>query len=378
MDHIMVKNGKKLKAGYTTGSSATAACKAAVDCLFSGEQKDLITIDAPIGWKLHIKCFYEQISEESVQVVVQKDYSDDPDVTKGICVYAKATRSSTPGIRVKAGVGVGVVTKPGLRVAVGQPAINPVPMAMILAEVTKVLPDGEGVELMITIPEGVEIAKKTFNSKLGIIGGISILGTTGIVEPMSEDAYTDSLELELHMNTIDDKGGMVFVFGNFGLDFLDQLQVDNSLDNVVFPRYKTQKTSNFVEIMLQAAKKFGIKKILYIGHAGKMVKVAYGMKNTHSKYGDHRMESIAKSCDKEVVDIDTILKCNTTDEAVVYLKTIGQMERVFNDIALRCKTECEKMSDKQVDVECIVFTTVEGTIGKTPNSFDLLEEIRHG
>lgn len=379
MDPMMKKNGKQLKTGYTTGSFTTAACKSAVDRLFNDNQNELVTIDAPIGWKLHIKCHFERVSSIEVITLVQKDYSDDPDVTKGIHIYARARKSLSEGIHITTGLGVGIVTKEGLSVPVGQPAINPVPMAMILTEVGKVLPKGKGVDLLITIPEGVKIAKKTFNAKLGIIGGISILGTTGIVEPMSQDAYTDSLQLELRMSTLYDKEGSVFVFGNFGLDYLDQLiNQDGSPESVEFPRHKTQKTSNFVDCMMKSAKELKIKRILYVGHAGKMVKVAYGMNNTHSKYGDHRMESIFESCkDLDWIGRGKILNSNTTDEAVAYLKSEGKMNKVFNDVANRCKEACELMANHQVEVECMVFTTIEGTIGTTKNALKLLKEIQN-
>lgn len=358
----------KINYGYTTGSSAAAACKIAVKTLFTGQRSDYIKIDTPKGWILTIDAHYTKISPTEVDCFVFKDFSDDPDVTKGIKICVNARKVKESGISIKAGIGIGIVTKKGLRVAVGNPAINPVPMEMILREIRKVLPENCGVEVTISVPEGEEVAKKTFNSKLGIIGGISILGTTGIVEPMSEDAFKESLKLELNVKKNEkDRDMFIFVFGNFGRDFLRNLNVNDS---------GIHKTSNFIGYMMEAAAQLGIKKILLVGHAGKMVKVANGMYNTHSKYGDGRMESIVKSCtDFSEEERLKILQCNTTDEAVEYLKDIKRDEAVFQDIGNRCKTICENWSGGKVEVQCVIFTTVYGQVSSTRSGMNWLKEM---
>jgi cobalt-precorrin-5B (C1)-methyltransferase len=194
MERYIEKNSKRLRYGYTTGSCAAAAAKAAVLALYE-EKVSVIDIDTPKGWNITIDVFYE-VCQKGTHSYVIKDAGDDPDVTHGIKIHAIARKS--PGeepIRIQAGVGIGIVTKKGLSVEVGEPAINPVPLQMIRTEVNKVLPSQESVTISIFVPEGIEIAKRTFNKKLGILGGISILGTTGIVEPMSEKALLDTFNL---------------------------------------------------------------------------------------------------------------------------------------------------------------------------------------
>jgi cobalt-precorrin-5B (C1)-methyltransferase len=186
----VVKDGKELRRGYTTGSTATAAAKAATKMLFTGQQIEQIEIATPAGIDLNLEVTNSELKSNKAQATITKDAGDDPDVTDGIQISAQVTEIEA-GIELTGGLGVGQVTKPGLAAEVGQAAINPVPRQMIRQEVKQVLPADKGVQITIVVPNGEEVAKKTLNSKLGIKGGISILGTTGIVEPMSETAYKD-------------------------------------------------------------------------------------------------------------------------------------------------------------------------------------------
>lgn len=353
--------------GYTTGSTAAAAGKIVTKTLFSGTKVESIDIDTPKGWPLIVKANYTHVTKDKVECFTVKNHSDDPDVTKGIRIYASARKVSDPGIFIKTGKGIGIVTKKGLSVPVGKPAINPVPMEMIITEIEKVLPEDAGVEVTFTIPEGVEIAKKTFNSNLGIIGGISILGTTGVVEPMSEDAFKESLKLEMSVEINNSsRDTLIFVFGNFGNDFLKKYHI---------PEAVIIKTSNFIGYMMEAAGDLGVKKVLLVGHAGKMVKVAKNMYNTHSKYGDNRMESIVASC-YGISDSnkDKVLNCNTTDEAVSLLKDLKKDIQVFKDIGKRCKKNCEEWSKGKVKVETLIFTTEYGELSFSETGKNWLKE----
>lgn len=361
------KNGKKMRYGYTTGSCAAAASKAAVSSLFLNEIVEYMTIDTPKGWMLDLEIEHVEKTKDYVICSVIKDSGDDPDVTHGISICAKVEFNDIPGVLIDGGIGVGRVTKKGLRVPVGKAAINPVPLEMIENEVLKVLPKGKGVKILIFVPEGKEISKKTFNEKLGIIGGISILGTSGIVEPMSEDSFKESLKIEMNVKVQMNKDKLIFVFGNFGTDYLEEYKFDEN---------DIQKTSNFVKYMIEAAKEFNIKKILFVGHAGKMVKLAYGMGNTHSKYGDNRMLSIIKSAKECKLDVyNEIINCNTTDEAVEVLREMNIDKKVFKEVINKCKLVCENFSKNKIDFECIVFSTIFGTLGKTTNADQLLKEI---
>lgn len=341
--------------GYTTGSTATAAAKAAVLTLISQNEHSQISIDTPKGIILTMNVYYKSISEDMVEAYVYKNYSADPDVTKGIDIHVKATKTLKKGITLRTGIGIGIVTKKGLRVPVGEPAINPTPRATIISEVEKVLTGNYGVELFFTIPKGVEVAKKTFNQKLGIVGGISIIGTTGIVEPMSDDAYKVSLKIELnvkyHQNP---KKEIYLVFGNFGTNYLKPYNISESY---------IQKTSNFIHYIVIAAKEIGFKKITLVGHAGKMVKVAMGIKNTHSKYGDNRMLSIVKSCPEITADQkNRLLECNTTDDAIDTLNELNIKESTFKNIGKRCQKTLEEWTNNMVEIEIEIFSTIHGEL----------------
>lgn len=367
-ERFKMVGGKPMRYGYTTGSCAAAAAKAAVMHLYGIELDGLVEIDTPKGWRIEIPLEKVVDNGDSVEVTVIKDGGDDPDVTHGIEIVVTAVKLDKNAIEVDGGVGVGRVTKRGLRVSVGQAAINPVPMAMIQKEAGEVLPPDSGVSLTVSIPRGEEIALKTFNPKLGIIGGISVLGTSGIVEPMSEDAFKKSLKLELAVKAADGLEAVTYVFGNFGRDWMEPYGISEG---------HMQKTSNFVAYMLKAASELGISRLLYVGHIGKMVKVAAGMENTHSKYGDNRMTSIA-NCIGDVHWFDKekrsrILQANTTDEAIDILKEWDRDSYAMDRVAKVCKAECEKMSGHRLEVECIVFSTIHGELARTSGASQLLK-----
>lgn len=377
MERYIEKNGKKMRYGFTTGTCAAAAAKAATLALYKNELVDYMTINTPKGWQLAIEIEHVDQYLDSATCCVVKDAGDDPDVTDGIRVFATVMKSPVSGIAIEGGIGVGRVTRKGLRVQVGEAAINPVPLEMIRQEVLEVLPYGEGLTVIIYVPDGLLVSKKTFNSKLGIIGGISILGTSGIVEPMSEDAFSDSLKAELSVKVAEGMTDMIYVFGNFGRDYLGADYSENQM----------MKTSNFVAYMMKAAASLGIKRLIYVGHAGKMVKVAAGMGNTHSKYGDGRMQSIlerAKECweksgEAPWLDQETekaLLGANTSDEAVELLQGIGRDQEVFDQVAYKCKEVLEAMAEGKVEVECLVFTTIYGQIGETQDAIKLLEALK--
>lgn len=369
MDKYIEKDGKKLRYGYTTGSCATMAAKAGLYTLIGRGRQDMVRIMTPKGWPLEVEVHYKKITEETVKCYVTKDAGDDPDVTHGLQVFAKVSFRDDGLINIFGGEGIGTVTKKGLSVSVGQSAINPTPLNMIKEEVKALKQKNQGFDIEISAPAGVELAKKTFNPMLGIEGGISIIGTSGIVEPMSEDAFKASLKVELSVLRAKGRKKLFFVFGNFGRDYLGK----------AVPEDKIQKTSNFVAYMLQAASDLGFEEILYIGHAGKMVKVAAGMTNTHSKHGDHRMTSLA-DCGKAIglgsEGRGSLLKANTTDEAVEILDNYQKRDKVFEEVANRCKTQCEKMAGNRLKVECLVFTTIYGTLAKSSGVDRLMKEIK--
>ena len=200
LEAFIEKDGKQLRLGYTTGSCAAAAAKAAAWMLLTGKRKERISILTPKGVVLELAVLDIAMTQQRVSCAIQKDSGDDPDVTNGTLIYAEVSRSQEPGVFIEGGTGVGRVTKPGLDQPVGNAAINSVPRRMIqenLLEVMGLTDYSGGLNVVISVPDGERLASKTFNPRLGIVNGISILGTTGIVEPMSEKALVDTIGVEL-------------------------------------------------------------------------------------------------------------------------------------------------------------------------------------
>lgn len=281
-----VSKGRRLRRGYTTGTCAAAAAKGAAAMLFSAGAEDMkeVSILTPAGIELCLPLAEVERRPGEVQCAVRKDSGDDPDLTNGILVCALVREKEETGIVLRGGRGVGIVTRPGLPVDLGEAAINPAPRAMILESLAEVLPPGRGVEVVISIPAGEALAQKTFNPRLGIVGGLSILGTTGIVEPMSEEAFKEIITLELKLLSPEKRRFLVLVPGNHGKRMAQELGL---------PREKIIKMSNFVGFMLDRCKQYGVQEVLLLGHIGKIFKVAGGIFHTHSRVADARFELFA-------------------------------------------------------------------------------------
>ncbi|WP_329887041.1 cobalt-precorrin-5B (C(1))-methyltransferase CbiD [Pseudoramibacter faecis] len=361
LEKYIEKGGKRMRYGYTTGSCATAASKGAATMLLSGERRDAVTIDTPRGWQLTIDLYDIEMTAEAVTCSVIKDAGDDPDVTDGMRVFATVRRQAEPGVTFKGGPGVGIVTLSGLSIPVGEPAINPTPRAMMrreLAAVARAFGYPGGFEVTIAMPEGVELAKRTFNPKLGVVGGLSVIGTSGIVTPMSEESLKASMKLEL--SVLQEKGyeNVLYVPGNYGADFAKSLGLD--LTPMI-------KISNFVGFMLEQAERMQVKRILFIGHLGKLIKVAGGIFQTHSAVSDARVEILAANAAWMGADrgcIDRILHCTTTDDAIPIIQEAG-LDGYFDHIAQRVKKRCEAKVYGNVAIEVILFSRDYGLLGQT-------------
>ncbi len=376
MEQFVYKNHKKLRYGYTTGSCAAAASKAAAAMLLSGKEISYVELHTPKGIDLRLEVLDISREDNAVSCAIQKDGGDDPDVTNGILIYAKVSRepADEAQIIIDGGIGVGRVTKPGLEQPVGAAAINKVPRQMIRENLEAVCEQYHyhgKLSVVISIPSGVELAAKTFNPRLGIVGGISVLGTSGIVEPMSEQALIDTIRVEMRQKLANGMEYLLVVPGNYGIDFLDQYGHGLQLEDAV-------KCSNFVGEALDAAVEFGAKGVLLVGHIGKFVKLAGGIMNTHSHNADARMELLtvhAALLGAPVELLQKMMECVTTDDALKYLKEADLMEPVMERIMEKMEFYVNQRAQHQLELGVITFSNVFGILSQTKNVPDLVKKI---
>lgn len=364
MEHYIYKNQQKLRCGYTTGSCAAAAAKAAAIMLLCQSPLTNIDLMTPKGILLHLELHDVQITSSSVTCAVKKDSGDDPDITNGVLVYATVEKQIEPTIFLKGGVGVGTVTKAGLEQPVGQAAINRVPRQMINQELEQIKEDYDyagGFCVTISIPKGVELAQKTFNPKLGIEGGISVLGTSGIVEPMSEQALIESIYIELNMLAANSTEKQLLITpGNYGEHFVRE--------NTNLDLSRSIKCSNYIGQTLDKAVELGFERILLIGHIGKFIKLAGGIMNTHSNMADCRMELFAAHTAMYCADcqlIHNIMNCITTDQVLDLLKERNLTKQVMASVLEKIDMHLTHRVGEQVKIGAILFSNQHGYLGET-------------
>ncbi|MFU8794739.1 MAG: cobalt-precorrin-5B (C(1))-methyltransferase CbiD [Dethiobacteria bacterium] len=363
-----VTGGKKMRRGFTTGSCAAAAAKAATLMLFGGQSLDQVELQTPAGVNLNLQVFKVELGENYVCCAVRKDAGDDPDITNGILIYARAEKSEKPGICLLAGSGIGRVTKPGLQVPVGRPAINPVPEKMIFEAIKAGLPDDCGVTVELSIPDGERLARKTMNSRLGIVGGLSILGTSGLVEPMSEQAYEKTLALEFKALRAEYEGPVVMVTGNFGRTL--------ALEHFKLPGKAVIKIGNLVGYGLDRCREQDFKKVLLIGHMGKLIKVAAGIFNTHSRVADARFETFAARAALLGAKQDTIIclqEAVTTEDMVDILGELGGAG-YFDQLAGEISSRAMAYLFEEVEIGTVLFNFRRGLLGMDGKAEMILEE----
>lgn len=362
-----------MRYGFTTGSCAAAAAKAAAYMLLTGKERTEITIETPKGIPYRAKILAIVRQEDMVSCAVEKDGGDDPDVTTGALIYAKVSfvpseaglQAAENGqeIQIEGGVGIGRVTKPGLDQPIGNAAINRVPREMIRKEVLEVctLADYRGIlRVEISAPDGERLARQTFNPRLGIVGGISILGTSGIVEPMSSQAILDTIRVELKQRKAQGFDYVAVAPGNYGLEFMRRTY-GYDLD-------KSVKCSNFIGDTIDMAVELGFSKLLLTGHIGKLIKVAGGIMNTHSREADCRMELLAAYAIRENVEpkqCRRILDCLTAEEAASILKECGKLEPVMERVAERICFYLDKRIGGKLSIDCILYSNELGELARS-------------
>lgn len=380
-DYYVIRNQKKLRFGYTTGSCAAGAARGAARLLLGEDEISEVELMTPKGILLHLEILDRKRSENAASCAVRKDAGDDPDTTNGILVYAKVEKflirsDMEDRIVIDGGIGVGRVTKPGLSQKVGEAAINPVPRAMILQAVEEIADQYHyegGLKVTISVPEGEKIARKTFNPRLGIVGGISILGTSGIVEPMSEKALIDSIRVEMTQHAAMGEQYMLVTPGNYGADYLRE--------HMELPFEKNIKCSNYVGETIDMAVDMGVKGILFISHIGKFVKVAAGIMNTHSHSADARMEVLCSNAIRAGGDLAcarSILQCNTTDEALRVLDENYILKETMKEITDRIQFYLDHRSYQQILLGAVIFSNEYGYLGQTANAAELIDKISKG
>lgn len=373
LEKYVSKGSKKLRCGFTTGTCAAAASAGAARMLLSGKVIENITVMTPSGNSVTVGLTDIKKENDYVSCAVQKDSGDDPDVTDKILVYSTVSYEKS-GITVDGGEGVGRVTKKGLKQQIGEAAINPVPRKMIEEQLKTAASDYSydgGLKAVISVPMGIQIAKKTFNPRLGIDGGISILGTTGIVEPMSEQALIDTISVELDVRKAQNEEFIIVTPGNYGQDFLR--------DNLGIAVDKCVKCSNFIGDTIDMCIEKGFKSMLLVGHIGKLSKLGCTIYNTHSRYADGRMEAFALCaalCGAEREVLENILGCITTDAALEILKKEGIFDETIKMLEKRIDRSLKLRAKGSIEIGMITFSEEYGILCKTENADNMLEKLK--
>lgn len=370
-----------LRSGVTTGSCAAAAAGAAAMALLMDNRPAVVQVYTPSDIILLLEPEQFTTGPGWAQAAVRKDAGDDPDVTDGVLVFAQVEYSATPGITIRGGKGVGRVTRPGMDQPVGEAAINSVPRQMIAQQVEAVQKRAGhvgGLTVTISIPQGEELAARTYNPRLGIVGGISVLGTTGIVHPMSEQALIDTIAVELRMKRAAGQTILLLTPGNYGETYWQQeLRISSG---------EAVQCSNFIGEALDLAKELGFSGVLLAGHLGKLVKLAGGMFQTHSKYGDCRMELLAAHAALRGANQDTIksiMQAVMVDDALGQLKDANLLQLTMGSVMQAIEKQIGlRMGDFPVGV--CTFTTKWGTLGMTSQwnalmqAYETEKERQHG
>ena len=370
----MHTDGQKLRCGYTTGSCAALATQAAVKLLLTGVAPERVHIVTPAGIAVEVDvlephCF-ELDGVSYAECAVQKDAGDDVDVTDGALVYAQVSRTDEAGVHIDGGEGVGRVTLPGLEQPVGNAAINSGPRAMIEGEAVRAAADHGyqgGLDVLISIPEGVELAEKTFNSHLGITGGISVLGTTGIVEPKSLKALCDSLEVEIRQHAAMGCKRLVLAPGNYGKTFVESIPELSVVPQV--------SCANFIGRALDFCAQYGFEEVLFAGHIGKMVKVAGSIMDTHSRVADCRAEifcahAAIHGASQELCQ--EIMTCPTTDAVLDILKTADLYDQVIASIGAAIVDRMDRRVAGAYRLEVIVFSNAHGELFRSAGATEMI------
>lgn len=360
---------KGLRSGYTTGSCAAAAAQAAV-LAYQGKTIATVELLSPQGEKILVPIQKVFRTSGGAKAIVIKDSGDDPDITNGMEVIVECIPD--PGLKdieICGGEGIGIVTKPGLSVNVGTAAINPVPRRMIRQAVQHVWNEEFGCKIVVSIPNGRELAKKTLNPILGIEGGLSVIGTSGIVRPMSEEAFKHSLSPQISIIKALGYQSLVLVPGKIGYDV--------GHEKFALPRECIAQMSNFTGYMLESAVKENIKKVLLLGHLGKLVKIAAGIFHTHNRIADARMETLAAYLGANGAPqklLQEILQCTTTEAAMPLISNY-KMDFIYRCLAERASNRAMRYVFGELQIGTVIVTLQGKLLGMDENAAKIGAEL---
>ena len=371
-EHYIYSGGKKLRCGFTTGTCAALAASGAARRLLTGHWPETVALITPKGFRVEVPL--EECRMEGQQAIcgVRKDAGDDIDRTANALICAGVTLTSDGKIEIDGGTGVGRVTKPGLDQPVGAAAINHVPRQMIaraLEEVRQAAGENCGFRVVISVPEGEAIGAKTFNPSLGIVGGISILGTSGIVEPMSMQALIDTIALELRSHRAQGWRRVILTPGNYGMDFLR----DQGLDRLGIP---VVKCSNFIGDALDEILAQGYEEVLLVGHVGKLAKLAGGIMNTHSRFADCRTELFcahAAVCGAGQEVCRLLMAAATSEACLDILEECGLREPVMDSLTRAVERHLRHRAEGAYRVGAVLFSNQYGILGMTQDAQEILK-----
>lgn len=372
-EHYIRSGQKMLRCGYTTGTCAALAAAGAARLLLTGAAPETVELTTPKGLVVAVPLLEAGRDGRTARAAVRKDAGDDADVTDGLLIWAEVSPLEGEGISIDGGPGVGRVTKPGLDQPVGAAAINHVPRQMIRqmveAECARAGYRG-GLSVVISAPGGESLARRTFNPMLGVVGGISILGTSGIVEPMSEQAIVDTIAVEQRQAAASGARHIILTPGNYGEDFLRQGQWD-------FRGIPCVKCSNFIGDALDIAAAQGFESVLLISHIGKLVKVAGGVMNTHSKWADCRMELFCAHAALQGASTDVcraLMDAATTDAAIVILDQAGLRQTVLKSLLRAVQHHLSRRAGEAFQIGAIAFSNEYGLLGQTETVEEILRQ----
>ena len=368
-----IRNGQKmLRLGYTSGTCAALASAGASELLITGRMPEHLSIMTGKGIDVTVEPEGFGTDENSAWCAVTKDGGDDADVTHGLRIYARAEFCMQSGVFIDGGEGVGRVTKPGLDQPPGNAAINTVPRNMIRESVEKIIDKhgcGKGIKITVYVPGGNSVAKKTFNPMLGIEGGISILGTSGIVEPMSNQALIDTIEVEIKQ-AAETADRVILTPGNYGNDYINSIGMDTGGIPVI-------RISNFLGEAIDIAVSMGFREILVISHIGKLVKVAAGVMMTHSRYADCRKEvfcSHSAVAGAEQSVCKALMEAATTDGCLEILDKAGLREEIMGSVLKAVQANIQRRAGEEILIGAVTFSNVYGRLGETDEAGVLIRK----